>query len=1097
MNASASHQVLLKFAGARLQDMQQMLETVPELLSEGSALRLDWIARSERDRRNAEVLASRAALIRLCLQKGVAAAFESLTSTPAPVSEEELREAVRHAFKKIAATPDGAPSEIAALYDCALRSVPQNLPPQRWFPLLADRAAALFKLGVLSGNRTILRGSIHCFDGLLKVIDGAASPGHWAAFQQNRGNALTRLGELAGDPEIIQAAIDGFDAALEGFLRASDRNAWAITLQSRANALESLFERAGDMDLLLDSLENFDAVLEVHTRKTNPNDWALALQNKGNVLRTLGELKGDPILLEQAIAAFDAALEIRTRETDPRAWAGTQQNRADAIGRLGTFNWDAALLGLAISGYDAALGIVKRENAPADWARIQQNKAIALARLGDIIGDPPRVREAIDGYEAALTVRTMEAGPADWAVTRQNLAVALYTLGGMTGNQALLREALACFDSVLTVVTREAGMAQWANVQRNKADALRVLGDFANDSSITGQALSTFREALAAMSMEAEPDAYMATCGSLVRPLFERGEYDEIRALLDGALTAGLRHLRSLTNRVAQERAVQQAAWLAELRAWIAITVDSDPDGALLWLERGRAQLLALALPVDPKRAPVDHFRALSDLLGAIPDDGAAVLPIITPAGARIAVIPGGRSAVGIGDFLDLPGLTRVVLETWFYGEAQAARQGGYLDAYHAAQPNWGQTPGTDDGTDASDFDDVLRSTIEQVWHELLCPVDARLCELGLAAKAPVTIVPPGLLSLLPLWAAAPDLARWPEGEPFGARWTVSQSPSLSVLSVIRQRGADWNAHGSPVSGLAVLDPASDGQGRLPGASLEGGILERHVAQDRLLRLDGADATAAAVHSGLAGRSHIHFSAHGFYSPAVPNLSAVLLAGSDRLTLADLQNIEAVDDLRLVVLSACDTGLPGLQRGRADEFIGLPVGFIQAGAAAVIASHWPVRDDAAFFLMWRFYEEYFDGAGAVRRDPAGALRDASLWLRSVTFGELGLLFEPARDPDGNPIPRTIDRQRPRDLIRLVAADANEARAASISVPGHSTRILHRRVEDADETSATAGERTTFADNSAAYGIGMDIPDWEQVRPFADPIHWAAFSITGS
>ena len=1099
MSLSASHQTLIAFASASITEMQRMLETVPDLLSQASAGRLDWMARNETDLNNAEVLASRAALIRLCLEQGVGAAFGSLTTTPAPVSEEQLCDAVRQAFDHIETAPASMPRQIVAWYECALRSIPANLPPQQLFKMLTDRCEALFNLGVLAGNRTILRGAVHCFDAALGMIDSTVSPGHWAALQQNRGNALTRLGELAGDQQIVRSAVAGFDAALQGFLLASDEDNWAATQQARANALESLFELTGDRAVLEDSLTAYDAALEIHTRKSHPDNWALAQQNRGNALRSLGELTGDPSIIEQAIAAFDGALEIRTRAANATAWAGTQQNRADALSRLGEFHRSPPTLLLAVGGYDAALEIIHRETGPANWARIRQNKAIALVRIGDLRRDPISVRQAVEEYEAALTVRTLEAGPMDWAITRRNLAVALYTLGGLIGDQALLREALAIFEDVLKIVSQEGSGAQWAGVQSSRADTLRLLGDLADDAAITDEAIDIYRQALGAMSMEGAPDSYMATCASLVRPLFARGEYDEIRVLLDEALSAGFKHLLKLTDRVARERAIQQAAWLAELRAWIAIAIDTDAAEAVLWLERGRAQLLAIALGAAPDGASATNLAARPELLGAIPEGGAAILPIITPSGARVAVIPAGRDTVNVEDFLELPNLTRTTLEDWFYG-SEGGAAAGYLASYHAAKGRGEGTTGDRQGDRSDSFGSILRSTLEQVWYALLGPVDARLQELGLAAQAPVVIVPPGLLSLLPLWAAAPDLQQASNAEPFGSRWALSLSPSLAVLAVAQCRGAAWLAQGAPVSALAVLDPTSDGQTDLPGAALEGRIVALAVGRDRLLMLGGAKATAGAVRSGLAGRTHLHFSTHGFYAPSVPSLSAILLAGADRLTLGELQKLDAIDHLRLVVLSACDTGLPGLQRGRADEFIGLPAGFIQAGAAAVIASHWPVRDDATFFLMWKFYQAYLDGEGRVARNPAEALRRASLWLRSVTHGDLEALFEPMRDGDGCAIPRTIDRNRPRGISLDDSRDDEEAvtdpAPASAPVLSFAAWQKFRRVEDVAPASTAFDGHASAAKTSSAYFLAGDEAEWALSRPFADPVHWAAFSITG-
>lgn len=55
-----------------------------------------------------------------------------------------------------------------------------------------------------------------------------------------------------------------------------------------------------------------------------------------------------------------------------------------------------------------------------------------------------------------------------------------------------------------------------------------------------------------------------------------------------------------------------------------------------------------------------------------------------------------------------------------------------------------------------------------------------------------------------------------------------------------------------------------------------------------------------------------------------------------------------------------------------------------AGAACVIASLWPVRDDTTALLMARLYTEMIERG----LRPPEALRQAQLWLRDLTDPEL-------------------------------------------------------------------------------------------------------------
>jgi CHAT domain-containing protein len=77
----------------------------------------------------------------------------------------------------------------------------------------------------------------------------------------------------------------------------------------------------------------------------------------------------------------------------------------------------------------------------------------------------------------------------------------------------------------------------------------------------------------------------------------------------------------------------------------------------------------------------------------------------------------------------------------------------------------------------------------------------------------------------------------------------------------------------------------------------------------------------------------------------------------------------------LVVLSACRTALGPEIRG--EGLVGLPHGFLTAGARSVLVSLWEVEDRATAELMRRFYR------GLLREQlpPAAALRAAQTALR--------------------------------------------------------------------------------------------------------------------
>src|SRR5262249_22967344 len=98
------------------------------------------------------------------------------------------------------------------------------------------------------------------------------------------------------------------------------------------------------------------------------------------------------------------------------------------------------------------------------------------------------------------------------------------------------------------------------------------------------------------------------------------------------------------------------------------------------------------------------------------------------------------------------------------------------------------------------------------------------------------------------------------------------------------------------------------------------------------------------------------------------------------LTLADLFTRLHMPHNRLTVISGCESEL--VEMGVIDEYVGLPSGFLYAGAPCVLSTLWPVADLSSALLMARFHEEWDNG----RRSVAAALHSAQRWLREISSG---------------------------------------------------------------------------------------------------------------
>jgi CHAT domain-containing protein/Tfp pilus assembly protein PilF len=149
---------------------------------------------------------------------------------------------------------------------------------------------------------------------------------------------------------------------------------------------------------------------------------------------------------------------------------------------------------------------------------------------------------------------------------------------------------------------------------------------------------------------------------------------------------------------------------------------------------------------------------------------------------------------------------------------------------------------------------------------------------------------------------------------------------------------------------------------------------------DRLLLL-GFDATKGTITSGrLRGYPVIHVSTHSVLGGKTPALvfSLVNPDGSARDGLLTSNELAGTDlrSTELLVLSACHSAAGPVIPGEGTQ--NLARSALLAGAARVIATRWPVDDEAASRLFEKFYALLWKGG----LSPVAALREAQLSLRS-------------------------------------------------------------------------------------------------------------------
>lgn len=229
-----------------------------------------------------------------------------------------------------------------------------------------------------------------------------------------------------------------------------------------------------------------------------------------------------------------------------------------------------------------------------------------------------------------------------------------------------------------------------------------------------------------------------------------------------------------------------------------------------------------------------------------------------------------------------------------------------------------------------------------------------------LASVTQIDVVPDGFLHLVPF-----DVLPV-EGAALAERATVTLLPALRQAGGTARPRPQGDAVIVAGPAWAAIDP--------PGAVSEVRAVAGATGSRRVRLLDRERATESAVRAAMRGAAILHVAAHARPNQARPDLAEILLApdaASDgRLQAFEIRSVDMQG--AIVVLSACESGSGPVAGGEGP--MSLARAFLQAGASAVVATLWPVQQNAAP-LMAEFHARLDQGL-----DAAAALREAKVAL---------------------------------------------------------------------------------------------------------------------
>ncbi|HSE41352.1 MAG TPA: CHAT domain-containing protein, partial [Acidobacteriota bacterium] len=279
--------------------------------------------------------------------------------------------------------------------------------------------------------------------------------------------------------------------------------------------------------------------------------------------------------------------------------------------------------------------------------------------------------------------------------------------------------------------------------------------------------------------------------------------------------------------------------------------------------------------------------------------------------------------------------------------------------------------PKTSLGKDLKNLQLEYRIQAQSLFQMLIMPVEEHLKD-----KNNLILILDGILHYLPFETLMDDDRLLIE------RFRITYAPSATMMASLQKKTKQVNTKEL----IAFADPiltsdASKVSGRQNLMRLRysreevEGIAELYPKESLGIYLDH-DATEEKVRSeNISQYGVIHFATHALVDEEVPRRSGIILTSESKAQSDGILQMHEIWNLnlntKLVVLSACDTGLGKLVSG--EGMVSLMRAFFYAGTKSIVVSLWNVDDNSTAELMKTFYIHMKNGMS-----PSESLRKAKL-----------------------------------------------------------------------------------------------------------------------
>ncbi|KAJ7475037.1 TPR-like protein [Mycena latifolia] len=829
------------------------------------------------------------------------------------------------------------------------------------------------------GDLTDLNESVSTFKAAVSLTpEGHPNMPSWL---NNLGDSLLSRFKWLGDPTDLNESVSTLKAAVS--LTPEGHQDMPSCLNNLGNSLLTRFEQLGDLIDLNESVSTFKAA--VNFTVEGHSDMPSRLNNLGNSLSRRFEQLGDLTDLNDSVSRREAAVSL-TPEGHP-AKPSRLNNLGDSLlSRFKRFG-DLTDLNESVSKRKAAVSLTP-EGHPAKPSRLN-NLGHSLVLHFEQLGNLTDLNESVSTFKAAVNF-TVE-GHSDMPSRLNNLGNSLSRRFQHLGDLTDINESMSAFKAAVNLTPE--GHPDKPSFLHNLGNCLHHRFTRLNDPRDCEEMLLQYSRAASSRTGSAhvrfQASAMWAHYAQIHQTSSVLHAYSTAIDLVPQVAWLGL-SISDRHHQLLKTGPIVRAAASAAIEA-------HEYCKAVEWLEQGRSviwgQFRTLRAPLDdlhvvhPKLAAelvsISNLLEMSGTWSGI--EAASFRPSQSlqatahqyhdHAVQRDKLLQQIRGLAGFERFLlpkpisELSAAAKigpvVLLNTSSYrSDALILIPGVGEEVIHVPLPDFtlDQAQHLTEalgslvrGAARSDRLDACREgelppdeefsrILSALWIKIVKPVLDGLAVMvrhNPSYQDPGRIwwCPTGPLAFLPIHAAGHYGQEVAFGSKLSDFFISSYTPSLSALI------EGFHANQESQDGLqllAVAQPSAIGQNPIPGTIKEIASIEQLAhGVIPVLRLEQDMATVESVQKGMRESRWAHFACHGLQDIFTPTNSALLLAGSSKLTLSDIIQLQ-LPHADLAFLSACQTatGSKNLQ----DESVHLTAGMLLAGYRGVIGTMWSIMD---------------------------------------------------------------------------------------------------------------------------------------------------------